>query len=47
MIVDRRWVKRNLGFDPIERPALPNIKAWYQTLSQRPGFQQHILGPIA
>jgi hypothetical protein len=21
MIVDRRWVKRNLGFDPIERPA--------------------------
>jgi glutathione S-transferase len=32
---------------PIERPELPNIKAWYQTLSQRPGFRAHILGPIA
>ena len=32
---------------PIERPELPNIKAWYQTLSQRPGFRGHILGPIA
>jgi glutathione S-transferase len=32
---------------PIERPELPNIKAWYQTLSQRPGFQEHVLGPIA
>ena len=32
---------------PIERPELPNIKAWYQTLSLRPGFREHILGPIA
>jgi glutathione S-transferase len=32
---------------PIERPELPNIKAWYRTLSQRPGFAQHVLGPIA
>jgi glutathione S-transferase len=32
---------------PIERPELPNIKAWYQTLCGRPGFAQHILGPIA
>ena len=32
---------------PIERPELPNIKAWYQTLSERPGFRAHILGPIA
>jgi glutathione S-transferase len=32
---------------PIERPERPSIKALYQTLSQRPGFQQHILGPIA
>jgi glutathione S-transferase len=32
---------------PIERPELPHIKAWYETLRQRPGFQEHILGPIA
>jgi len=32
---------------PIARPGLPNIKAWYQTLSERPGFREHILGPIA
>jgi glutathione S-transferase len=32
---------------PIERPELPNIKAWYRTLSRRPGFAQHALGPIA
>jgi glutathione S-transferase len=32
---------------PIERPELPNIKAWYQALSLRPGFREHILGPIA
>jgi glutathione S-transferase len=32
---------------PIERPELPNIKAWYQTLCRRPGFAEHILGPIA
>jgi glutathione S-transferase len=32
---------------PIERSELPNIKAWYQALSLRPGFRAHILGPIA
>jgi len=32
---------------PIERPPLPHIAMWYRTLSQRPGFQAHILGPIA
>jgi glutathione S-transferase len=32
---------------PIERPELPNIKAWYQTLSERGGFHAHVLGPIA
>ena len=32
---------------PTERPELPNIKAWYQALSLRPGFREHILGPIA
>jgi glutathione S-transferase len=32
---------------PIERPQLPNIKAWYERLSQQPGFRAHIMGPIA
>jgi glutathione S-transferase len=32
---------------PIERPQLPNIKAWYERLSQQPGFREHIMGPIA
>ena len=32
---------------PIERPELPNITAWYATLSERPGSREHILGPIA
>jgi hypothetical protein len=27
MIVDRKWVKRNIGFDPIERPAPKNTFA--------------------
>jgi|SRR5216683_3629469 glutathione S-transferase len=32
---------------PIERPELPNIDRWYQILSLRRGFQEHVLGPIA
>ncbi len=31
---------------PIERPALPRLKAWYERLRQRPGYAAHILGPI-
>lgn len=27
---------------PIERPDLPNLRAWYDRLHQRPGFRQHI-----
>jgi len=26
---------------PIERPALPNLKRWFDTVSARPGFQRH------
>ncbi|HLH95209.1 MAG TPA: glutathione S-transferase family protein [Xanthobacteraceae bacterium] len=32
---------------PIERPELPNLKAWYERLCEREGFRAHILGPIA
>ena len=28
MIVDRKWVKRNIGFDPVERPAPTNTFAF-------------------
>jgi glutathione S-transferase len=27
---------------PIERPELPNLRAWHDRLHQRPGFKQHI-----
>ena len=27
---------------PIERPELPNLRAWYGRMRQRPGFKQHI-----
>ncbi len=28
---------------PIERPALPNVEAWYQRLTQRKGYQDHVM----
>lgn len=30
----------------IERPAMPNVEAWYDRLSRRPAFQQHICPPV-
>ncbi|MGE0259283.1 MAG: glutathione S-transferase family protein, partial [Alphaproteobacteria bacterium] len=27
---------------PIERPELPNLRAWYDRMHQRPGFKKHI-----
>jgi glutathione S-transferase len=27
---------------PIERPALPHLRAWYERLHERPGFKKHI-----
>jgi glutathione S-transferase len=27
---------------PIERPELPNLRAWYDRVHQRPGFKKHI-----
>ncbi|HKS88802.1 MAG TPA: glutathione S-transferase family protein [Stellaceae bacterium] len=27
---------------PIERPDLPNLRAWYERMRERPGFKQHI-----
>lgn len=28
---------------PIERPDLPNVKAWYERLSERPAYRKHIM----
>ena len=38
----RRW----FGF-PIERPAMPHLKAWYDRIALRPGFIEHIAGPMS
>ena len=32
---------------PIERPELPNVRAWYERLAQRPAYQTHIAIPIS
>lgn len=32
---------------PIERPELPNLKAWYDRLTQRPAFQKHVMMPLS
>ena len=31
---------------PIERPELPNVKAWYQRLVTRPAFAEHVMRPL-
>jgi glutathione S-transferase len=31
---------------PIERPELPNLRAWYQRLTARPAFAQHVMLPL-
>jgi glutathione S-transferase len=31
---------------PIERPALDNLRAWYDRMRERPGFKTHIEQPI-
>ena len=30
----------------IERPALPNVERWYQTLTQRPAYVKHVMIPF-
>jgi glutathione S-transferase len=31
---------------PIERPELPNLKAWYDRLAARPAFARHVMLPV-
>jgi glutathione S-transferase len=33
-------------FFPIEKPELPNLRAWYDRLLQRPAYKQHVAGPV-
>jgi glutathione S-transferase len=32
---------------PVARPSLPHLKAWYERLAERPGFQAHVAGPVS
>jgi len=32
---------------PIERPELPNLRAWYERLAERPAYKAHIAIPIS
>jgi glutathione S-transferase len=40
------WVHR-WHIYPIERPELPRLKAWYGRLGERPGFRDHVAGPVS
>lgn len=31
---------------PIERPELPHVKAWYERLTEREGYEKHIMHPM-
>lgn len=31
---------------PLERPDLPNLRAWYERLTARPGFAAHVMLPL-
>jgi glutathione S-transferase len=32
---------------PIERPALPNVQRWFDTLGQRPAYQRVVMQPLS
>ena len=36
------WVQRWFAL-PVERPDLPNLKAWYERLAARPAYRRHVL----
>jgi glutathione S-transferase len=31
---------------PIARPQLPNVEEWYERLTERPAFREHVMLPI-
>jgi len=40
------WVYRWYAL-PIERPELPNLKAWYERLTRREGYRAHVMQPLS
>ena len=36
----------NTALDPIERPSLPNVEAWYARLCERPAYRAHAMNPF-
>jgi len=30
----------------VEHPDYPNLRAWYERLTQRPAYQEHVMLPI-
>lgn len=41
--VIHRW----LAIPGIERPALPNLRAWQDRLATRPAFRRHVMLPLS
>lgn len=39
--------RRFLGLDGIDKPRLPRLEAWYESLQERPGFQRHVAPPLS
>ena len=39
----RRW----LGVEGVDRPALPNLQRWFESVSTRPGFQEFVAPPMS
>ncbi len=33
-------------FFPVEKPALPHVRAWYDRLLERPAYRAHVAGPV-
>jgi glutathione S-transferase len=31
---------------PIERPSLSNMYSWYERLSERPAYREHVMIPL-
>jgi glutathione S-transferase len=31
---------------PIERPALPNVQRWFESLTRRPAYQKVVMLPL-
>ncbi|MGH6990921.1 MAG: glutathione binding-like protein, partial [Stellaceae bacterium] len=40
------WAYRWFQF-PIERPAQPNLEAWYRRLTEHVGFKEHVARPLS